>query len=357
MDVYSLVWIAFAFAGVLAVAKFAPSLSAIAAFTYPNAKFNAIGSPYLQEKEISRLIGSKNLEDFRNNAVSRDFVIEGESIGEIQRSIDDSLAGIIEMARKDSPDKVGKFYDAYLQKLDARAIKDAVRNIMEGKKLEDARVFSPYSEEFLKRIKEGGGKDGLLSALSSSGMDEVRGLVESGSPFQEVEYAIDRNIVKNIGSADVPGSCIHSRDVFVKRLTDVMNLKAILRAKYYGMEGVGKMLFGEGRELPSWKLEHMMKVKAIPEIVSLLEGTSYIKPLRDAIGAYGREGISALEMALDRQLIRHAAAIALEDTMGLGPGIRFIVEKEFEARNLKAIAKGVGEGLPAEKIWKLMVVE
>jgi len=73
--------------------------------------------------------------------------------------------------------------------------------------------------------------------------------------------------------------------------------------------------------------------------------------------SYEKEGVPALEIALDRQMIRHVANIAVDDTMGLGPGIRFIVEKEFEARNLKAIAKGVGEGLPAEKIWKLMVME
>jgi V/A-type H+/Na+-transporting ATPase subunit C len=338
------------------VAKFAPLLVSISSFTYPNAKFNAIGSGYLREKELSNLIGSKNLEDFKNNIANRDFIIKGEKIGEVQESVDESLADIIRMASKDSPGKVGKFYYAYLQKLDARTIKDAVRNVMEGKKVEDAVVFSPNSEEFIGKINEGG-KDGLVPALSSFGMDEIRKLVESNATYTEIEYAIDRKIVEDIGNAAVPHSCIHSRDVFVKRLIDVLNLKAILRAKYYRIEGVENMLFGEGRELPSWKLEHMIKIKDIPEIISLLDGTSYIKPLRDVMPAYEKEGISALEIALDRQLIRHAADIALEDTMELGPGIRFIVEKEFEARNLKAIAKGVGEGLPPERIWKLMVIE
>jgi len=328
MDIYSLVWVAFAFAGVVAAAKFAPFLSSIAAFTYPNAKFNAIGSDYLQEKELSRLIGSKNLEDFKNNVVTRDFLLEGESIEEIQKSIDASLAGIIRMASRDSPEKVGEFYDSYLQKLDARAIKDAVKAAMEGKKVEGIGVFSANAEEFIERIKEGGG-EGLPKVLSSYGMDDVRTMVEANSPFAEIECAIDRKIIDDMGKAKVPRSCIRSRDIFVKRLVDVLNIKAILRAKYYDIEGVEKMLFGEGR----------------------------IKPLRDAMPSYEKEGVPALEIALDRQMIRHVANIAVDDTMGLGPGIRFIVEKEFEARNLKAIAKGVGEGLPAEKIWKLMVME
>ncbi|NIA10225.1 MAG: hypothetical protein GWP10_11005 [Nitrospiraceae bacterium] len=355
MDIYSVVWISFAFAGIIALAKLAPFLAAVAGFTYPNAKFSAIGSVYLQEKELSKLIGSKNLEDFKSNVVSRDFTVEGESIKEVQKSIDESLFRVIRMASKDSPSKVGGFYDAYMQKLDARAVKDAVRAAMEGKKVEGG-AFSVQASQFIERVK-GGGKDGLLSALSSFGMDEAKKLIESNAPAIEIECAIDRKIVKGIGNAAVPRSCIHSRDVFVKRLIDVLNIKAILRAKHYGMEGIEKMLFGEGRELPSWKLEHMIKIKSIPEIVSLLEGTSYIKPLRDAMAEYEKDGVLPLEIALDRQLIRHAASIALDDTMGLGPGIRFIVEKEFEARNLKAVAKGVGEGLPAEKIWKLMVVE
>ncbi len=356
MDIYVVVWIAFASAGVLAIAKLAPPLSSMAGFSYPNAKFNAIGSAYLQEKEISRLIGSKSLEDFKSNVVSRDFVIEGESIEEMQRSIDASLAKIIRMAENDSPSNVRGFYDAYLQKIDAREIKNAIRGAIEGKKVEGGRVFSSFAEELMARIKEGG-KEEMLSALSSSGMDEVRALIEAGAPISEIECAIDRKIVENMGNAAVPRSCIRSRNLFIKRMVDVLNIKAILRAKYYGMENAEKMLFGEGREIPSWKLEHMIKIKEIPEIISLLEGTSYIKPLRDAMPMYEKEGISALELALDRQLIRHVADIALDDTMGLGPGIRFVVEKEFEARNLKAIAKGIGEGLPSDKILKLMVVE
>jgi len=355
MDMYAMVWVAFALAGIVAVAKFAPSLSSMAGFAYPNAKFNAIGSAYLQEKELSRLIGSKSLEDFKNNILSRDFLIEGDIIEEIQKSIDMSLVRIIHMASMDSPKKVRGFYDAYMQKVDAREIKNAVRAIIEGKKVE-GNVFSDFAKEFIERIKEGR-KEELLSALSSYGMDEVKSLVEADASIQEIEYAIDKKIIENIGKVSLPRSCSRSRDIFVKRMIDVLNIKAILRAKYYGIEGVEKMIFGDGRELPSWKLEHMLKIKAIPEIISLLEGTSYIKPLRDAMPSYEKEGVSALEIALDRQLIRHVADIALDDTMGLGPGIRFVVEKEFEARNLKAIAKGIGEGLPVEKIWKLMVVE
>ncbi len=355
MDTYLLVWVAFAFAGVIAVVKFGPSLASLASFTYPNAKFNAIGSVYLQEKELSKLIGSKNMEDFKSNVVSRDFLVEGESVEQVQGSIDKSLAGIIRMAGEDSPGKLEKFYDAYMQKLDARAIKDTVWAIIEGKKVESKKVLSIAASEFMERIS-GVGKDELMVTLSSFGMDEVRKLAEANAPVIEMEYAIDRKIIENIGNAVVPRSCIHARDIFVKRLVDILNIKAILRAKYYGMGGVENMLFGEGRELPAWKLEHMMKIKSIPEIISLLEGTSYIKPLRDAIIRYEKEGIPTLEIALDRQLIENITNIAIEDPMGLGPGIRFIVEKEFEARNLKVIAKGIGEGLPADKIWKLMVI-
>ncbi|MEA2053790.1 MAG: V-type ATPase subunit [Candidatus Thermoplasmatota archaeon] len=356
MDIYVIVWIAFAFAGVITAAKFMPSLAIMAGFTYPNAKFNAIGSPYLQEKELSRLINSKNLEDFKNNVAGRDFVLEGKSVREIQKSIDESFARIVDMAGKDSPKTVRKFYDAYLQKLDGRLIKDAIKAILEGKKIGDEKAFSPAYSEFMKRVK-GAGKDELLGALAEFGMDEAKKLIEANAPFVEIEYAIDKKVMESIGKASVPRSCSHARDVFVKKMIDIFNLKAIFRAKYYGMKGIENMLFGDGREISKWKLEHMLKIKSIPEIISLLEGTSYIKPLRDAIPQYEKEGVPALEIALDRHLIKMVADITLEHSMNLGPGIRFIVENEFEARNLKAIAKGIGEGLPPQRIWKLMVIE
>ena len=65
--------------------------------------------------------------------------------------------------------------------------------------------------------------------------------------------------------------------------------------------------------------------------------------------------MTALEMVLDRTLLRHVANISMEDPLGLGPGIRFLIEKWYEARNLKCIIKGVGENMNPDLIEQVVV--
>lgn len=354
MDPFTILWIVLAAGGLVAAAIFGPALASFAGFTYPNATFNAIGAPYLQEKELTRLVSSDSLEDFQANVVSSDFRVDGESIQEVQRAIDVSLARIIDMARRDSPKTVHAFYDAFLQTLDARLIKDALHAVLESSQAPEQEPFSPLGGALRDRLHQAD-REEMGTTLSELGLLEVKQLIESEAPFMVIEYAVDRHLVRALAQAEVPRSCKRSRDVFAKRLIDVMNLKAILRATYYGLEEVQQMLFGEGWEIPGWQVDHMLKIDSIPEIISLLEGTSYGTALRDVLPQYEREGLGTLEMAIDRQFVQHAAAIGLDDTMGLGPGIRFLVEKQYEARNLKAIAKGVGEGLDAEQIWNMVV--
>ncbi|KAA0003242.1 MAG: hypothetical protein FE048_01920 [Thermoplasmata archaeon] len=348
--------ILFSVAAIGAIAKFFPSLAIIAQFTYPNAKFNAIGAPYLKEKELAHLINSKSLEDLKNNIVSRDFHVEGESIEEMQKSIDASLIKILQMAKNDSPRSVKKFYDAYIKKIDARPLKNVLKAIAEEKEIPEEEIFSPEIKNFVEAIRKAS-KDEMPAIFSFHGMEEIWKLIEEKAPFMEIEGAIEKKIIREILAVPLPKSCRHARDLFVKYFIDILNLKAIFRAKYMGMELKEKNLFGEGREISHWQLEHFLKIDAIAEIISLLEGTSYIKPLRDALTEFEKEGVGALERALDRHFLSAVGNIAVEHTMNLGPGIRFVVEKEFEAQNLRAIIKGVGEEMPAERIWKVVVVE
>jgi len=54
-------------------------------------------------------------------------------------------------------------------------------------------------------------------------------------------------------------------------------------------------------------------------------------------------------------MIKAAGEISNECPMGIGPGIRFMVEKEYEARNLKAISKAI-EANMREEAWNVVVV-
>lgn len=334
-----------AIAGILISIKIVPSIATFSKFSYSNAKFSAIPNTFLKEKEISRLLESKGIDELKNNVVSRDFILKGESIKEIQNSIDKSLIKIIKMARNDSPKKVAEFYDAYMKKIDSYTIKDVIIAIKESREIENKAILEE-NREMIEKIKQEREKAGEI-------LEEYGWKIDLTKPIEEIERDVEIKAISFLEKAKLPSSSKKARDRFVKSLIDILNLKAILRGKYYNMD---IYLYGEGWELPIWKLKELIKIEEIEEIISMIEGTSYFGPLKNAITDFEKEGVMALEKALDKHLLEVARQIANDNPLGIGPGIRFLVEKEFEARNLKAVVKAIGEQMP-EIAKKLVVVE
>ena len=327
------------------VAKVLPSLVNLSKFSYSNAKFAAIPVTFLKEKEISRLLEVTNIEELKNNVASREFVLKGEKIGEIQESIDDSLFNIIKMAKKDSPKNVSQFYDAYMKKLDCYAVKEALFAIKRGGEIEN-KARMKDDREMIEKIKAN-------PEMANDILKEYGWQISIDKSEEEIERDVELMAIKFL--EDVKLKKVHKKlvDKFIKSMIDVLNLRAILRGKYYGLP---IYLYGEGWEISKWKLDELLKIDAVQEIVSMMEGTSYYDPLKNSITEFEKHGVIAFEIALDKALLKIARDIANDNPLGIGPGIRFVIEKEMEARNLKIVVKAVGEGMP-DTAKKLVVVE
>ena len=64
-----------------AIAVISRPFSAYVKFVYPNAKFEAIGNPFITDSELNRIVENKNLVDFKDalNA-SKDYNLSGDNI-------------------------------------------------------------------------------------------------------------------------------------------------------------------------------------------------------------------------------------------------------------------------------------
>jgi V/A-type H+-transporting ATPase subunit C len=102
----------------------------------------------------------------------------------------------------------------------------------------------------------------------------------------------------------------------------------------------------------------MIEVKGLSELITELEGTPYLETLREAMQNYSEtKSIYSLEVALDRLLLKTASEIASSAMIFSGPTIKYLVAKEFEVRNLKAVLRGMYEGLPSESIMPMLIWE
>jgi vacuolar-type H+-ATPase subunit C/Vma6 len=120
-------------------------------FAYPNALFGAIGNPFVEEKDISRIVESKDLSGFKDSLNNLKYYnIEGENAFEVQQSLDNNLIQTIKMMRKDSPKEMGDFYNAYLEKLDLFFVKNILKNKLEDIPNEEIKL----DEAILDSTKE-----------------------------------------------------------------------------------------------------------------------------------------------------------------------------------------------------------
>jgi len=158
-----------------AVAVISRPFSTYVKFVYPNAKFEAMGNPYVKDKELSILIDSRNISDFKEhlNAL-KDYKVEGETSNELQGSLDKSFLTTVEMMKKDSSKKMNEFYNTYLEKIDIYLVKNALKNKLLEKTSDEtiiSRAILSSTKELLRNIINAE-KEDLRSILKTHGFSK-----------------------------------------------------------------------------------------------------------------------------------------------------------------------------------------
>ena len=361
----SIFWILIIIIIVGAIAIISRPFSTYIKFVYPNAKFETIGNIYIKEKELNRIIDNNSLNDFKetlNN--SKDYNITGENINEIQSSLDKNFFEAINMMKKDSSKKMEKFFDSYIEKFDLYLLKNAIKNKVDGKEIDEKildRTILPSTKTLILKIKNSD-KNDLIGILKTNGFNtEILSLFsENKIDYIKLDTYFDKYIFEKIRNIKVPYKCDKAKNLFLNYSVDLRNIKNALRAKQlgYDSESIKKLFIGEGQEIAKWKLKEISESDSVPHIISSLEGTSYYNSLKNVIEDYNKEkSVQVFENALDCHFLKIVKNISLQNYSTIGPTIRFIVSKEFEINNLKIVTKGIGEGLTIDFIKSLLVKE
>ena len=334
-------------------------------FVYPNAKFEAIGNPFLSEKELSRMLCSKDITNFKELLnISQDYKVTGETTYELQNSLDHHFIQTVEMMRKDSSKKMGDFFDLYIEKFDIFLIKSIIKKMLNDEKIDQKtidnvinqntkkllfRIIDSKKEEIPSILKNYGYKEEIFKIISAEKVD-----------FFELDRVFDKNFINKFKELKVPRKCEKAKQKFVGYLIDATNIKNILRAKQigYNKEICSSLFLGEGQELAEWRFKQMCESNSVSEVVSVLGGTSYYNILKDFLDHYNKEkSAQILENAMDIQFLKLVKELSVENYITIGPTLRFIVSKEFEIKNLKIIVKGLSENLQSDLIKKFVIME
>ncbi len=358
-------WILIASVIIVVITLISRPFSTYVMFAYPNAKYEAIGNPFISEKELNRVIDTRDLINFKDalNA-SKDYNLSGENTYEIQRSLDDNLIQTIKMMQKESSKKMNDFFNTFIEKFDIYLIKNTIKNKLENKKIDNEIInksILPDTKILLQRMIESE-KQNLSEILKEYGFekDVIDAVTEDTFDILKIDTTIEKYIINKFKKTKVPYKCESAKQKFVGTLIDTITIKNILRAKQlcYNEEECKKLFLGEGQEIASWKFKEMVGLESVPHVISILEGTSYYDSLKNVIEEYNTvKSVQVLENALDSNLLKLVEDISTKNYVTIGPTIRFIVSKEFEIVNLKIVAKGIGEGLSTEIVKNYLVRE
>jgi len=347
-----------------AIAIIARPFSTYVKFVYPNAKFEAMGNPFIGDKELDSVAESKDIISFKETINTlKDYNVAGETMYSLQQSLDDSFLATVDMMQKDSSKKMKEFFEVYLEKQDMPLLKNVLKNKILGNTIsKDAaeKALTPQGHMLLETIIEAETTE-LPTLLKKHGYGEdVTSVLSDLHDFTELDIALDKHYITKLLQITVPYKCESAKQHYAKSLIDTIHIKNVLRAKQlgYNEERCKKMFMLEGREIPQWKYNELSECDGVAQIITNLEGTSYYTACKDAIEAYNTtNSVQVFEIALDSAFLKNIKDISIQNYSTIGPTLRFLVSKEFEIRNLKIIAKGVDEHIQPAVIKRYLVKE
>jgi V/A-type H+-transporting ATPase subunit C len=333
-------------------------------FIYPNAKFEAIGNPFIQEKELTALIDIPSLEAFKDRLNTlRDYQVDGQTAAAIQQSLDENFLRTLTMMQQDSTKKLRAFYDLYLQKIDFYLIKNEVKHILqENKNTQPSHSALSSQTQLLLDQLQNASKETLPELLSSVGFkDEVVMEIGKDQPdLQTLDVLFDKQYVEMLRDLPVPHKCEQAYYDFIKNMIDMLTIKHLLRAKQFGFspDRCKTFYLGEGNQIARWRFDQIAEASDVPEAITALEATSYFPALSTKLEQYKKEtSVQIFETSVDSAFLSRVKEISLNNYLTMGPSLRFLISKEFEIKNLKVIVKGIAEDISAEIIKNNLVKE
>jgi len=335
----------------------------IANFTYPNAVFRSSGNPYLKEKKISDLIEGGNLNEIYSELAGDGYEIPKEAredIEQIEIELENRNVELMKKAHRTSPDETKGFTKTWLSRYDVKMAKRAIKAIKEDRieQIED-RLYpvEEIDEKVIEDLISARNIQEALSILRETDLEEVLEKKEWEKKSFELDVALDKYAFNKLkaGIFRVESEQRAPVRYFFGKYVDLLNIKIILRGIREEIKGerLKDCILPNGRELPEWKLEEMAESANIDEALVQLEGTSY----EDIRNKMQSDEKFDFEHYLDKKLLKVVTELNNQHILTVGPTLKYLVGKELELRNIRALIRGIKEDVDPVRIKELMILE
>jgi len=262
----------------------------------------------------------------------------------------------------------GRLYDQvarYLRKFDAWNVKTLLRGVYadaDAQTIEDDLIpAGELGERFLESLVEVGSVEEVVEGLAGTTFGEP--LEGALSDYEEtgllvpLENAVDRAYYERL-MADVAGGD-RATQLYVEFLQaeiDFRNVRNALRIARSGADiDVSEYFIEGGRLFDSAELRTL--AGSPDDLVARLRESTYGDELEAALDQLEEsESLIGFEHALDAALLEYSDLLSHVYPLSVCPVLAYVLAKEQEVNNIRAIARGREAGLGPEEIEADLVV-
>jgi V/A-type H+-transporting ATPase subunit C len=331
-------------------------------FAYPNARFKALGTPFIRRKEVDFLLDSTSLSEVSSHLQPWGYDIPSHSeYNTIERELESSNLKNVRSSIASLPDSAKYFFVAFNRLGELRQLKNALRLKRAGESdLIKKKVVASgdLTDELVDAIATSSDLVDAVSKLKGTEFGAAMDKLPEGAALPQIESALERQVfaAMRISIARVDTLVAVPLRRFLGTYIDVINLKYIIRAKQDSLpvKEIMGLMVGEGREFPEWRLKQLAEANDVAEVVKDLEASPYGEAIRGAAAATLTPLM--MERELERAFLKTVIEISTEHTLTVGPAVKYFASKEYELSNLKALLQRIVEALPPEFVEPLLTV-
>ncbi|WP_115864677.1 V-type ATP synthase subunit C [Halorussus litoreus] len=263
----------------------------------------------------------------------------------------------------------GELYELiarYLRKFDAWNVKTVIRGLYSGADadtIESDLVYAgEFDRQFLDRLTEAGSIEEVVELLDRTRYGDP--LADAYADFEEtdvlvpLENAVDRSYYEGL-LAETPTSSGRAMELYVEFLQaeiDFRNARNALRIARSGADLDPAEYFIEGGQL--FRESELSQLSTnVDELSTFIRDSTYGDDLTEALDDLERtDSLIGFEHALDAALLEYSDHLSHVFPLSVCPVLAYVLAKEREVDNIRAIARGREAGLTEDQIESELVI-
>ena len=339
-------------------------------YAYTVARVKAKKSLLLKEEDYDKMLMmtvpeiSRYISEAGYNKEMTDLAGRMSGINLLEHATHLNMAKVFSSILLSSTGELYEMVSAYLDKWDVWNLKVILRGKSYGLDAEDIREdlvpAGRLSAESLDKLIALDTDDDILASFGKtthvSFPPEVLATYKAGGNLGVIEDFLEKvHYERLIGSIDRSSRPSHLFYDYIREEVDMKNFETILKLKAEGVYGeqVMKYIIGGGRKIDDRMLATMANAEDIGSMMSEVAQLEFGEAVKEALESNNlREAVLSIRK-YGRQKARKFSRLY---PLSVIPVIDYMINKEYEVRNIRAVARGTESGLDRETIKGLLVI-